>query len=159
MKSIFCASFWKTTSSVPALYVLYWTDMKIISSLQTLNVNSRTSFCSCGDEACGRKVPSYDTFHLTYLLQGTHIRAVCYNEVLESEFSLLLPGFDLRLWHVEFVVDKVALGTGFLLEHTFSWRILIPPDIPHLSTIRAADSRPTGGWRIKWTELHPHPTN
>jgi hypothetical protein len=69
-------------------------------------------------------------------MQGTYIGPVCYNEVLESDFSLFCPGIDLRLGHMEFVVDEVVLGAYFLLELRFPWRVLIPPDVPHLSTLR-----------------------
>jgi hypothetical protein len=33
---------------------------------------------------------------------------------------------------MEFVVDEVLLGADFLLELRFPWRVLIPPDVPHL---------------------------
>jgi hypothetical protein len=48
-------------------------------------------------------------------------------------------------------------GAGFLRVLRFPLRILIPPIVPHSSTIRGWYNRPISGRRTKWTQVSPHP--
>jgi hypothetical protein len=70
------------------------------------------------------------------------------------------PGFQVRSGHMGFVVDKVALGAGFLQVLRFPLPILIPPTAPHSSSsiIRDWYNRPISGRRTKWTNKS-HPTS
>jgi hypothetical protein len=51
-------------------------------------------------------------------------------------------------------------GAGFLRVLLSPLPILIPPTVPHLSSmIRCWYNRPVSGRRTKWTQSHPTPRN
>jgi hypothetical protein len=59
-----------------------------------------------------------------------------------------------------FVVDKMTLGVGFLRVLRFPLPILIPPTVPHSSSIIWGwYNRPISGRCTKWTQSHPTPRN
>jgi hypothetical protein len=57
------------------------------------------------------------------------------------------------------MVDKVALGPGFLRVLRFPLPILISPTAPHSSSsiVRSWYNRSVSGRRTKWTQSQPHP--
>jgi hypothetical protein len=69
------------------------------------------------------------------------------------------PGFELRSNHLEFVVDKVALGQVSFDYFGFRSPILVPPNAQYSCTIRDWYSRPLGGRRTGRTQSHPTPQN
>jgi hypothetical protein len=72
-----------------------------------------------------------------------------------GRYSLTAPGFEPRSGYVGCVVDKVALGRGFLRLLT----ILVPENAPYSSVIWGWYNRPISGRSTKWTQSHPTPRN
>jgi hypothetical protein len=65
--------------------------------------------------------------------------------------------FDSRSGYVEFMVDKSAIGSGFLQACQFPLPVLIPPTAPYTSIIQGWYRRPTFGQCTKWAQRHPIP--
>jgi hypothetical protein len=55
--------------------------------------------------------------------------------------------------HVGFVVDKAALGVGFLRLLPFPLPIIIPPSFSIIIITRGWHNRPTGDRSAEWTQL------
>jgi hypothetical protein len=77
---------------------------------------------------------------------------------LVAGFPPLRPGFKPRSCYVRYMVDKVALGAGFLRVLRFPLPILIPLNAWYSSSIiRGWYNRPVSGQITKWTQSHPTP--
>jgi hypothetical protein len=54
---------------------------------------------------------------------------------------------------------RSGTGAGFLRVLRLPLPILIPPTVPHSSSIIRGYNRPNSGRRTKWTQSHPTPRN
>jgi hypothetical protein len=72
--------------------------------------------------------------------------------------KLYRPGFEPKLGHVGFEMDRVALGQVYSENFSLFSLPVVPPTAPHSSSIiRGWYNRPNTGRHAKWTNHQPPP--